>query len=152
MRCKCSFRAGAFVLLCTIATNDLEMACVTLTFDPLSWNLCCMYATYQVIWSNKGGATERTGPKLETTRVTLSFDLSSWKLSATHRPLICCMCATYKVIRPNKEEATARTRQKLQMIQVTFISNGRCDLDLAPFDLEMDRYSSSWHRLYLCQV
>ena len=142
MRCKCSFRAGAFVLLCTIATNDLEMACVTLTFDPSSWNLCCVY---KVIWSNKGGATERTGPKLETTRVTLSFDLSSWKLSATHQPLICCMCA-------DTTAHTARTRQKPPMIQVTFISNGRCDLDLAPFDLEMDRYSSSWHRLYLCQV
>ena len=96
-----------------------------------------MYVTYEVIRSNKEWATKRREPKLETTPVTLTFDLSSWKWCAT-QPLMCCMYATYAVIQSYKEEATDWTRQKLQMVHVTLI-----------FDLLSWKWSAT-HRPLMC--
>ena len=57
------------------------MTCVSLTFALHSENgmpniaplMCCMYATYKVIRSNKEEATERTQQKLQMSHVTLIF-------------------------------------------------------------------------------
>ena len=78
-----------------------------------------MDATYELIQPYWDKATDRTGPKLETIRVTLIIDLSPWKWGTTHCPLMCCMHATYEVIRSNKKKATERRQQKLQMTHVT---------------------------------
>ena len=94
-----------------------------------------------VILPDRDEATEWTGPKLDTTRVTLTFDLSSWKWGATHRPLMCCMYATYEMIQSNdRDKATERTGPKLGTTHVT---------------LTVDLSSSKWgttHRPLMCNT
>ena len=70
------------------------------------------------------------------------------KWCATHRHLMGCVCTTYEVNRSDKDGATERTRPKLRTTPVTFIWNDRCDLNLWPFELKMDRDTLSCHAKY----
>ena len=87
-----------------------------MTHHPL---MKCICVTYEVIPSNSQGATERTRPKVQTTRVTFTFDLLTSKWYATHHPLIRCICAPYEEIPWNNQGATERTRPKVQTAHVT---------------------------------
>ena len=60
----------------------------------------------------------RTGPKHETTRVTLPFKLCSLEWGAKHRRFTCCMYATYEVIQSIRDEGTERTGPKVETNRV----------------------------------
>ena len=49
--------------------------------------MCCMYATYGVIQSNRNEATEQTGPKLEITHVTFHPENGAWHIAPS-----CVVC------------------------------------------------------------
>ena len=68
-----------------------------------------MYDTYEVIQPNRDEATEWTGPKLEATHVTLTFDLLTRKRGTTHRDSMGCVCISNEVIRSNRDGPTERT-------------------------------------------
>ena len=92
----------------------------------------CVCITYEVNQSNREGAKERTGPKLRTNRVTLTFDLLTrdgvWHIFTSW---VVCVPHVYEVIRSNREGASwERTRPKLQTTPVilTFdlLTQNRC--------------------------
>ena len=68
---------------------------------------------------NLDEATQRIGPKLKTTHVTLIVDLSPWIWCTTQRSLMRCMYAKYDVIWSDQEEATERTGPKLERTHMT---------------------------------
>ena len=64
----------------------------------------------QHLRSNKQEDTGRTQQKLQMTRVTLTYDILSWKGCPTHYDLMGCVCFSYEVNRWNRDGATERTR------------------------------------------
>ena len=86
------------------------------THHPL---MCYMYATYEVIRSNKEEATEWTQPKFRP----CDHDLLSWKWCATHCDLMGCACIFIW-----NESVKEGWSYRVGMVKIL---NGPCDLDLS---------------------
>ena len=88
--------------------------------DTLSPN-DCISATCEANQSNRHGALECTWQKLQVTRVTLTFNVLTWKWCATHRPPWVVFVRHVKRIGQIGTETRSKNMMMMMMIIITII-------------------------------